>query len=145
MAAIWSEAGRLRREGREKGELDIHATEIGVVVEQQLYSKTGRGIGKTEFAMGAEPQILSDDNHGPLGTASTPLSTRLDDMAQEADLPPVEAGAAQARDAASEAKKKVKGIMKEERGRITSFEKSVEDKAALEKQRSGWQSAAFDF
>ncbi|KAF9448146.1 hypothetical protein P691DRAFT_670047 [Macrolepiota fuliginosa MF-IS2] len=145
MAAIWSEAGRLRREGREKGELGIHATGTGVVVEQQLYSKTGHGIGKTEFAMGAEPQILSGDKHGPLGTASTPLSTRLDDMAQEAGLPPVEAGVAQARDVAGEAKKKVKGAMKEGRGRITSFKKSVEDKAALEKQRSGWQSAAFDF
>ena len=51
MAAMWSELGRLQREGSEVG---WRATGTGVVVEQQK----GEGKGKTVFAVGAEPQIL---------------------------------------------------------------------------------------
>lgn len=144
MAAIWSEAGRIRREGRERGELGIHATGTGLVVEQQLYSRSGQEAGRTEFAMGAEPQILSGEKHGPLGTASTPLKTRIEQMGEEMGIPVGEA-AAEAGGVVAGAKQEFKGIVKEGKRQISSFKKSVEDKTKLEKQRPGWQSAAFDF
>lgn len=145
MAAIWSEAGRIRREGREKGELGIHATGTGFVVEQEVYSREGQEAGKTAFAMGAEPQILSGEKRGPLGTASVPLKRRVEEMASDVGIPNVQANVAQAKDVAGETKQQVKGIVKEGMKQISSFKRSTEEKVLLEKQRPGWQSAAFDF
>jgi hypothetical protein len=145
MAAIWSEAGRIRREGREKGELGIHATGTGLVVEQQLYSKDGREAGRTEFAMGAEPQILSGEKHGPLGTASTPLKARVEEMGAEVGMPVLGTEVAQGGDVVGEARQRVRGAVKEGKRQFSSFKRSVEEKTELEKRRSGWQSAAFDF
>ncbi|KAJ3577024.1 hypothetical protein NP233_g34 [Leucocoprinus birnbaumii] len=144
MAAIWSEAGRIRREGREKGELGVHATGTGLVVEQQLYSKDGRESGRTEFAMGAEPQILSGDKRGPLGTASTPLRAQVEEMGAEMGVPGLGGDAGQVGDVAGEARQHVKSMVKEGKKQISSFKKSVEEKTQLERQRPGWQSAAFD-
>ncbi len=151
MAAIWSEAGRLRRESRARGELGIHATGTGVVVEQQLYSKDGRDAGRTEFAMGAEPQILSGEKRGPLGTASKPLRERAQELSEEVGLGGVTSEAmgtdvtGVAKDAAGRAKRQAQGLMQEGRKRVRSFKRSVEDKVELERQRPGWQSVAFDF
>ncbi|KXN85171.1 hypothetical protein AN958_11593 [Leucoagaricus sp. SymC.cos] len=144
MAAIWSEAGRIRREGRERGDLGIHATGTGLVVEQQLYSRDGREVGMTEFAMGAEPQILSGEKRGPLGTASTPLKSRMDEMGAEVGLPSLGAEVAEV-PSPREARQRAKEILKEGQRQYSGFKQSIEEKTRLEKQRSGWQSAAFDF
>jgi len=144
MAAIWSETGRIRREGREKGELGIHATGTGVIVEQQLYSKDGREAGKTEFAMGGEPQILSSEKRGPLGTGSKPLKTHVEEMGAEMGMSGLEVEVVQPSDIVGEARQRVKDFVKEGRKQISSFTKSVQEKRQLEQQRPGWQSAAFD-
>jgi len=144
MAAIWSETGRIRREGREKGDLGIHAAGTGVVVEQQLYSKDGREAGKTEFAMGAEPQILSGEKRGPLGTGSKPLKTRVEEVGTEIGMSGLGMEVVQPSDIAGEARQRVKDLVKEGRKQISSFTKSVQEKRQLEQRRPGWQSAAFD-
>lgn len=150
MAAIWSEAGRLRRESHAKGEMGIHATGTGLVVEQQLYGKDGREAGRTEFAMGAEPQILSGEKRGPLGRASKPLRERAQEISEEAGLGGVVSGAMEtdvtgtARSAAAHAKGQAQGMMREGRKQIRSFKRSIEEKVELERQRPGWQSASFD-
>ena len=147
MAAIWSEAGRCRREGREKGELGIHATGTGLVVEQQLYSKDGREVGKTKFAMGGEPQILSGEKRGPLGTGSKPLKARVEEMGTEMGISISRLGTEVAHpgDNAGEARQRMKGLVREGKKQISSFTKSVQEKRQLERQQPGWQSAAFDF
>jgi len=151
MAAIWSEAGRLRRESRARGEIGFHATGTGLVVEQQLYGKDGQVAGKTEFAMGAEPQILSGEKRGPLGTASKPLAERAQEISEAAGLGNVASDAMEtdvtgtAKSAAVQAKRQAQGLVQEGRKQIRSFKRSVEDKIELESQRPGWQSAAFDF
>ncbi|KAF5348242.1 hypothetical protein D9756_010501 [Leucocoprinus leucothites] len=142
MAAIWSEAGRIRREGREMGESGVHATGTGLVVEQQLYAKDGREASRTEFALGAEPQILSGDKRGPLGTASTPLKTRVEEMGAQMGLGEE---VTQVGEGVGEVKERAKGIVKEGRRQVSSFKRSIVDKAELERQQPGWQSAAFDF
>lgn len=146
MAAIWSEAGRIRREGQERGELGIHATGTGIVVEQQLYTQHGEEAGKTEFAVGAEPQILSGDKRGPLGTGSTPLRERAEQIGEDLGISPgVVEGGMDARDYVAGAKREAKGMLKEGKKQFLSFKKSVEQKTVQEKQRGGWQSPAFDF
>ncbi|EKM77256.1 hypothetical protein AGABI1DRAFT_62301 [Agaricus bisporus var. burnettii JB137-S8] len=146
MAAIWSEAGRIRREGQERGELGIHATGTGIVVEQQLYTRHGDEAGKTEFAVGAEPQILSGDKRGPLGTGSKPLRERAEQIGEEVGISPgvVEEGV-EVRDYIAGAKQEAKVMLKEGEKRFMSFKRSVEQKTVQEKQRGGWQSSAFDF
>ncbi|KAG6850361.1 hypothetical protein H0H93_014315 [Arthromyces matolae] len=149
LAAIWSEIGRLRRESAQPGTgVAWHATGTGVVVEQ--------AGGDVQFAMGAEPQILSGDKRGPLGTASEPLRERVQSAVQQAtgvDLSGVEEQAmvvgvddahAQARQAASQIKGQVKDLVREGKNRIQTFQKSVEEKKAQEEKREGWRSAAFD-
>ena len=138
MAAIWSEAGRCRREGREKGELGIHATGTGLVVEQQLYSKDGREVGKTKFAMGGEKR-------GPLGTRSKPLKARVEEMGTEMGISRLETEMVQPGDIAGEARQRMKDLVREGKKQISSFMKSVQEKRQLEWQQPGWQSAAFDF
>ena len=73
MAAIWSEVGQLEREQREGPvEMAWKATGTGLVVEQKTVLETNElgeasEVRKTQFAVGAEPQILSGEKRGPLG------------------------------------------------------------------------------
>ncbi|KAG6915770.1 hypothetical protein DXG01_009886 [Tephrocybe rancida] len=77
LAAIWSEDGRLRQGSAQAGTgVERCATGTGVVVEQ--------GHGDVQFATGAEPQILSGDKRGPLGTVSEPLGKRVGAIVQDA-------------------------------------------------------------
>jgi hypothetical protein len=144
IAAIWSEAGRIRREGREKGELGIHATGTGIVVEQQLYTRYGDEAGKTEFALGAEPQILSGEKRGPLGTGSTPLRERMERMGEEAGIPAGVVEGEEVREYIAGARRGAKGMLKDGKRQFLSFRRSVEQKTEEERLRSGWQSSAFD-
>ncbi|KAH9987185.1 hypothetical protein BJV77DRAFT_1070649 [Russula vinacea] len=66
--AWWSELGRLRRT---QGGLSSgwHTTGSGIV----------RDGGDARVALGAEPQVLGSDKHGPKGTSAQPLKERARD------------------------------------------------------------------
>ncbi|KAJ7034694.1 hypothetical protein C8F04DRAFT_1100661 [Mycena alexandri] len=121
-AAIWSEIGRLTR----SYSVELRATGTGVVVEEQSGAK---------FAMGAEPQVLSGDKHGPLGTGSQSLEQR--------DGQPVHGAPADER-TGKPAAEHVKGLVGEGHEQVKSFRRSVDEKSAKEKQSPGWKSSAFD-
>ncbi|TFK35889.1 hypothetical protein BDQ12DRAFT_634780 [Crucibulum laeve] len=150
VAAIWSEIGRLQRESREEGtEVGWRATGTGLVVEQNLGEE-----GKAQLAMGAEPQILSGEKRGPMGTGSVPLRDRLVRAGEEVGVDvsavtdmdvDVQGGVDAAKGVASEIAQRTQGAFKEGQKQVQSFKKSVDGKAKLEKSRDGWESAAFDF
>ncbi len=124
-AAIWSELGRIQREGiLGRGEMGVHVTGAGVVVERYEYTESGEKK-KASFAMGAEPQILSGEKRGPIGTGSESLR---EEMALAGEV------------TGAELMRK-----KEEACRqVQSFKRSVEVKGRGEMRRSGWQSDAFN-
>ncbi|OCH86793.1 hypothetical protein OBBRIDRAFT_204740 [Obba rivulosa] len=119
VAALWSELGHLRR------------TEGGLL---SGWSATGTGVIKedngAQFAMGAEPQVLSGEQHGPKGTFSEPLADRMD----------VDSKVEGAAGVAEQAKETVK----EGARKVKSFKDSVKEKTEREKRTPGWQSRAFD-
>ncbi|EGN98629.1 hypothetical protein SERLA73DRAFT_107695 [Serpula lacrymans var. lacrymans S7.3] len=122
-AAIWSEIGRFRK--MEGGVLEgWKATGTGVVKDN---------IGSdAKIAMGAEPQILSGEKHGPLGISSKPLSERLPGIDTKGIK---ESGKGLAEQA--------KGARKEGLRKVQSFKQTVDAKTSQEKSRPGWQSSAF--
>ncbi|KAG0700157.1 hypothetical protein DFH29DRAFT_933392 [Suillus ampliporus] len=124
VAAIWSEIGRLRRMD---GSLlsGWRATGTGLV-------KDDLG-GGAKIAMGAEPQILSGEKRGPLGTHAEPLAERIPGV----DL----AGALEGRKPVTE---RVEQARKEGLKQVRSFKQSVEHKKREEENRRGWQSSAFN-
>ncbi|KAF8063575.1 hypothetical protein FPV67DRAFT_1507164 [Lyophyllum atratum] len=136
IAAMWSELGKLRREGRGTG-VQWHATGTGVVVEQKK--------GEVKFAMGAEPQILSGEKKGPLGTASEPLAQRVGEVVQETTGMDVGQNAEEMKRKTGEVKERAEGLVKEGQKRVQTFQKSVEMKKSQEEKKPGWQSDAFDF
>ena len=123
VAAMWSEIGRLRR--MEGGLLTgWKATGTGLV-------KDDLG-GDAKLALGAEPQILSGEKRGPLGTNAEPLAERMPPEIHGA----VERGRTATERAGQAAKEGIK--------QVRSFKQSVEQKTRKEKQRRGWQSPAYD-
>ncbi|EED79642.1 predicted protein [Postia placenta Mad-698-R] len=120
VAGLWSELGHLQ-----KGEGGLFSG----------WTATGTGVFKsdqegTQFAMGAEPQVLLGEKRGPKGTLSDSIAERYDVDAEMED----------ARGIVEEAGKSAKaGVRK-----AKSFKDSVSAKAEEEKAREGWQSPAFD-
>ncbi|KAF8888404.1 hypothetical protein CPB84DRAFT_1786289 [Gymnopilus junonius] len=157
MAALWSEIGRLEREG---GGVEFKATGTGVVIEKTLREgDEGEKKQQAALAMGAEPQILSGEKRGPLGTGSESLKKKMDRIvAQELGVSPEDieaqmdvdvaasAGGVRAtgRELAAELEEGAKDLAKEGKKQIDTFRRSVERKKGLEMGRDGWQSAAFD-
>ncbi|KAG6852139.1 hypothetical protein C0991_002655, partial [Blastosporella zonata] len=135
LAAIWSEVGRLRRESAQAGTgVEWRATGTGVVVEH--------GDGDVQFAMGAEPQILSGDKRGPLGTASEPLAERLGVIVQDVTGIDVNEAAGQMEDDATRvkqtavhAKSQSKGLVKDGQKKVQTFQRSIEVKKAQEEKK----------
>ncbi|KAJ7718357.1 hypothetical protein DFH07DRAFT_933600 [Mycena maculata] len=121
--AMWSEAGKLIRE-RDVG---VRATGTGVVVLRDEGSE-----GDARFTVGAEPQVLPGEKHGPAGTGSQSLGAHTGG-----------AGGA-ARGGGRGAQGQVKGLVGEGRRQVRSFRGSVDEMATMEKNNPGWQSAAFD-
>ncbi|KIJ60327.1 hypothetical protein HYDPIDRAFT_98881 [Hydnomerulius pinastri MD-312] len=124
-AAVWSEIGRLRR--MEGGMLSgWKATGTGIVKDDLT--------GDAKIAMGAEPQILSGEKRGPLGTNAEPLADRF---------PSVDVGGAlqEGRSVAE----RVKQTGQEGLKQVQSFKQSVQHKTVEEKKRRGWQSSAYNF
>jgi len=135
-AALWSEVGRLRRGGLGgstggKGLMEgWRVTGTGIV-------KDVSGDGEAQMAMGAEPQILSGEKRGPLGTNAEPLADRIDNSevgaAMQAGLAVLEAGGSTAVQAGKMGLK-----------RVQTFTESVERKKKEENKKPGWESRAFD-
>ncbi|KAF9476292.1 hypothetical protein BDN70DRAFT_882609 [Pholiota conissans] len=167
-AAIWSEVGRLERESRAGStEMEWKATGTGLVVEQKVLvgaDNMGEGgeVHKSAFAMGAEPQILSGEKRGPLGTGSEPLKDKLERMGEEAFGMPLGEVATQIpgvkRSKSSmnvdteglhqlkgEVETTAKGMLKGGKKQVTGFRKSVERKREIEVKHEGWKSNAFNF
>ncbi|KAH6902617.1 hypothetical protein BKA70DRAFT_1434941 [Coprinopsis sp. MPI-PUGE-AT-0042] len=145
LAAMWSEIGRLQRESRvERREFGIHPTGTGIIVEQQKVIQgnieTGEDsrVEKAQFAMGAEPQILSGEKRGPLGTGSEPLVKKLKEMGQEVGVDVqnvvgevsdnMEVDTEAVKDKAVEGYEKAKGAVKEVKDQVETFRASVDRK-----------------
>ncbi|KAF5320053.1 hypothetical protein D9611_010270 [Ephemerocybe angulata] len=162
VAAIWSEIGRMQREAKyeKHRELGVHATGTGVIVEQRTIIP-GEGdqkatVQKSTFAMGAEPQILSGEKRGPLGTGSEPIVHKVQRLGEEVGVNvkdtvgqamdvDTEHVANQAQDVLGEVKDRAVGVTKAAYQQVETFKHSVQRKIELEEKRPGWQSAAFDF
>ncbi|KAG9314768.1 hypothetical protein JVU11DRAFT_3850 [Chiua virens] len=115
-AAVWSEMGHLRKskDGLLTG---WKATSTGIV-------KEGRE-GEPMIAMGAEPQILPGEKHGPLGFRAEPVMERVPSI----DLPTVE--------------ERVGERVQEAQQRVQTFRETVRQKTIEEKRHVGWESKAF--
>ncbi|KAI0260070.1 hypothetical protein BC834DRAFT_942513 [Gloeopeniophorella convolvens] len=129
-AAWWSELGRLRRM---QGGLFAgwRATGSGLV----------RGVGGGQVALGAEPQVLGPEKHGPKGTLSQPLKDRAREAAPDVDIN-INADSAEegARETVTQAKEGAKaGLQK-----VRTFKEMVAEKQHKEESRPGWSSSAFD-
>ncbi|KIJ13173.1 hypothetical protein PAXINDRAFT_163752 [Paxillus involutus ATCC 200175] len=121
-AAMWSELGRMRR--MEGGLLSgWKATGTGIVKEGLAHDAI--------IAMGVEPQILSGEKRGPLGVHAEPLSKRGLDVGEV-----LEEGRSVAQ--------RVKATGQEGLKQVQTFKQSVQHKAAVERKRPGWESAAYD-
>jgi hypothetical protein len=162
-AAVWSEVGRFRRrkagEGREVG---WHATGTGVVLEQRVGGEPEeeeegeRKVRKGDvvFAVGAEPQVLSGEKHGPLGIGAEPLGKRVREAVRDVtagvDVPAIEEvgredGGGDVRERAGRVRQQARGALREGQRKVEGFRRSVEVKREEEMRRAGWKSAAFDF
>ena len=170
MAALWSELGKFQRESRDgPTEVGWKATGTGVVVESRTEVAgtgdefgQGKEIRKTQFAMGAEPQILSGEKRGPLGTGSEPIKDQLARLGEETGVAPAVRQVAeqtrsdsrmdvdvpetgeQAKQVLGEVKDKAQGLIQEGQRQVQGFRNTVQRKAEAEKRRDGWESSAFD-
>lgn len=148
LAAIWSEIGRIKRESTQsESRVEWRATGTGLVVEQ--------AGGNIQFAMGAEPQILSGDKRGPIGTASEPLARRVETVVHDATGVNVRESVgqmqsegrdstAQVKQAAGKIQDQFKGLASDGQKKIQTFQKAVETKKVEEEKKRGWRSHAFD-
>ncbi|KAF7329086.1 hypothetical protein MKEN_00169100 [Mycena kentingensis (nom. inval.)] len=145
VGAVWSELGRLQRERRGGWK----ATGTGVVLD---VPECGADRDGAKFAMGAEPQVLSGEKRGPMGTGAESLEKRVGEAVDAVKGKAGDTTGASAEDAKNAAKEgaqtvknQVQGLAREGQQQLRSFQRSVEDKAATERRKDGWRSSAFDF
>ncbi|EMD36643.1 hypothetical protein CERSUDRAFT_136886 [Gelatoporia subvermispora B] len=123
VAALWSEIGHLRR-----GEGGLFSG----------WKATGTGVIKedkgAQFAMGAEPQVLSGEQRGPRGTFAEPLADRMD----------VDSKVQGAKEGVTGVAQQAKETVKEGVRKVKSFKDSIKEKTEHERNTPGWQSRAFD-
>ncbi|TBU21761.1 hypothetical protein BD311DRAFT_677580 [Dichomitus squalens] len=124
LAGFWSELGHFQRSSDRSLLSGWKATGTGVIKDDN----------NTQFAMGAEPQVLSGDKHGPKGTFSDSVGERVD---RNVD---VDATVKDAKGVAEQATEVVKGKYRQ----VKSWTDTVQQKTEEERQRSGWNSPAFD-
>ncbi|KAJ6617965.1 hypothetical protein B0H10DRAFT_2218135 [Mycena sp. CBHHK59/15] len=136
-AAVWSEVGRL---SRERGDAGVRTTGTGVVVE-------GGAEGGARFAVGAEPQVLSGEKRGPVGTGAESVGKRVgaavEELKGQTGAPMDLKGTV--KEEVKNVKANVEGVVGEGKKQVRSFQRSVGEKAAAEKKHKGWRSEAFDF
>lgn len=128
-AAWWSELGRLRRlhGGFAAG---WRATGFGVVRDAG---------GKAEIAIGAEPQVLGAEKHGPKGTLAQPVSERARQAGFSADISR-ERVEGVAKDAVGKAAEGAKAGLR----KVRTFEEMIAEKQQKEESHVGWRSDAFE-
>lgn len=128
--ACWSELGRLRR------------TQGGLCLG---WRTTGTGIvrngGKVEVAVGAEPQVLGPEKHGPKGTLAQPTKERAREGGVGIDVDDsVDHVEGAVKDGVGRAKDGIKaGLQK-----VRTFEEVIAEKQKEEERGLGWESNAFD-
>ncbi|KAJ7714104.1 hypothetical protein B0H16DRAFT_1899274 [Mycena metata] len=137
LRGLWSEIGRIGREST----AGWRATGTGVVIEDSA-------SGGAKFAIGAEPQVLSGEKRGPVGTGSESLEKRV---GEAVDAVAGQTGVGEAGDVkqavkegAKDASAQLQGMLREGKRQVRSFRRSVEDKSVEEKKNPGWKSQAFD-
>ncbi len=130
--ALWSELGHLRR------------TQGGISLG---WCTTGTGIvregDKARVALGAEPQVLGPEKHGPKGTLATPLKARAQKAGAHAD---VDVSMESVEGAAKSMVGQGRGGIKAGVRKVRTFEELVAEKQKEEERTSsqGWESSAFD-
>jgi len=134
-AAVWSEIGKMRK-SESKLLSGWTATGTGFVNED---------IQGGKIAVGAEPQILSGEKRGPLGTNAQSIQERLPDVNEIVDGVDANVDASSAGTAAADAAQKGIDLVKEGKKQVEGFQKTIEAKSAEEKKRAGWESEAFTF
>ncbi|KAI0327376.1 hypothetical protein GY45DRAFT_1327603 [Cubamyces sp. BRFM 1775] len=122
VAGFWSELGHMQKTGEGGLFSGWKATGTGIIKEDP---------NGAQFAMGAEPQVLSGDKRGPKGTFSEPVAERED----------VQDKVEQAKGVAEQVKETAKDKVR----KVKSFKDTVSAKVEEEKARPGWQSPAFDW
>ncbi|KAI0795838.1 hypothetical protein C8Q75DRAFT_744066 [Abortiporus biennis] len=144
IAGFWSELGHLRRQ---EGASLLHgwkATGTGLIKDE------GNAKPGAKFAMGAEPQVLSPEKRGPLGTFSEPLADKAKRIAEEQGMDVDETsnvasqGVAEGGEALKSVAAQTKDQVAEGIQKVKSFKASVSEKAEKERSREGWQSDAFE-
>jgi hypothetical protein len=132
-AAIWSEVGRFARG---------QSSRAGLSEGWQL---TGTGIVKhgadSAIAIGAEPQILSGDKHGPKALLAEPLSDKAQRAADELGI---DANMSDATQGAEGVVAQAQGLVEEGKKQIRGFTQTLDNKRKAELQSEGWKSKAFD-
>jgi hypothetical protein len=135
-AALWSELGRLQR------------LPGGLLSGWQV---TGTGIVKdlgnsATLAMGAEPQVLSPEQRGPMGTLSEPLADKARRAAEQAadsmdvDVP----SSGDVREGAKSAVEHARSGIKQGIRTVRTFRELVAEKQNIEESKKGWQTNAYD-
>ncbi|KAJ7280323.1 hypothetical protein C8J57DRAFT_123428 [Mycena rebaudengoi] len=134
-AAVWSELGRLSR----LSSAELRMTGTGVVLQDWV-------DGGVKLAMGAEPQVLSGDKRGPVGTGSESLEKRVGEAVNQikAQTGSPEDVKGAVKEEALNVKAHVEGLVDEGKKQVRTFQRSVEAKTETEKKNKGWKSQAFD-
>jgi hypothetical protein len=117
VSAIWSEIGHLKSQpGMFSG---LQTTSVGIIRDDPRI--------EAKFAVGAQPQIIPGEKHGP----ATPGSNSQAKRDQAARL-------------ATEAKGRAQGAGEKVASGVVSFAEEVKYKKDAEEKVPGWKSSAFD-
>jgi hypothetical protein len=136
--AIWSEVGRFVRSGG-------RSSRAGLTQGWQL---TGTGVVKrgeeSALAMGAEPQILPGEKHGPKERLAEPLSQKAQRAADQAGLDvDVDQTMADATQTAQSVGEQAAGLVQEGVQKVRGFTQAIQQKKEAEEKSKGWKSEAF--
>jgi hypothetical protein len=91
--------------------------------------------------MGAEPTILSPEQHGPKGNLSEPLADRAKRVADEAG---VDVDMEDVQGEAGAVAQKAKAVAQEGVRQAKGFKAKIDAKKEAELASEGWKSSAFD-
>ncbi|KAF5340103.1 hypothetical protein D9758_013155 [Tetrapyrgos nigripes] len=154
-AALWSAFGRIWKDGLESlrhsdVKTEFRVTGTGLIVEEKKINlETGEVSERPSaaLAIGAEPQILSGEKSGPIGTASESLEDRVRNVtgqvAEQTGMNVDQVEQLRKQDL-GEVKKEVNELVKEGKRQIKGFWDAVETKKSVEERSEGWKSQAFD-
>lgn len=130
---MWSEIGRFTR-GQSKRGLSSG------------WTASATGISKEDpsggsFAIGAEPQILSPDQHGPKARLAEPLKDKAQRVADEAG---VDVDMEDATQGGKDVAEQAKGAVQEGVEKVKGYKATIDRKKEAELRSPGWKSSAFN-